>query len=75
MNEPNIKTIRVDDDLDQYQGFFDYGWSRKLERLVKGTRLSEICFDLMVTWKGISEATTLANGRGCNRWHTGFCKS
>ncbi len=59
MADSNSKRIRVDDNLDNYQGFYNHQWSSGLLGLSDNTKLSEICFDLMVTWKGVSEARRL----------------
>ena len=58
MDEPK-KNIRVDDELDSYKGFFDYDWSKNLEKATHGTKFSQAAFDLRVAWKGISEARRL----------------
>jgi len=53
------KNIRVDDELDGYEGFFDHEWAKSLRIAVRQTKLSSACFDLLTTWKGISEARRL----------------
>lgn len=50
------KNIRVDDDLDEYRGFFDHKWSKDFLEVTRLTKLSPAGFDLMAAWKGISEA-------------------
>jgi len=59
MADSKSKIIRVDDNLDNYQGFYDHQWSKDLLALSDKSKLSEACFDLMVTWKGLSDATRL----------------
>ncbi len=49
------KNIRVDDDLDEYKGFYDYRWSKEFLETVKPTKLRSVGFDLLASWKGTSE--------------------
>lgn len=50
------KNIRVDDDLNEYRGFFDHQWSKDFLDTIRPTKLSPVGFDLVAAWKGISEA-------------------
>ena len=53
------KKIRVDDDLDAYESFFDLEWAKSFQIAIRQTKLSSAGFDLLATWKGISEARRL----------------
>ena len=55
MHDPT-KNIRVDDDLDEYKGFFDHHWSDDFLETVRPTKLCPVGFDLLASWKGTSEA-------------------
>ena len=50
------KNIRVDDHLDDYKGFFDPDWGNVLQKVVEQTKILSVGFDLIASWKGISEA-------------------
>lgn len=50
------KVIRIDDNMDSYQSFFDHEWSRNIEKISQSTKLEEPAFDLSATWKGIANA-------------------
>ncbi len=53
------KTIKVDESLDSYNGFFDHDWVRALYSSVQHSRLEEPLFELTSQWKGISNARRL----------------
>ncbi|MEE8113379.1 MAG: hypothetical protein V3T23_03395 [Nitrososphaerales archaeon] len=50
------KNIRVDDDLDEYKGFYNHRWSEEFLETVQPTKLRSVGFDLLASWKGTSEA-------------------
>ena len=51
--------IKLDDDINSYEGFFDHQWAKKFSSLVESTKLSDAAFNLCAEWKGISNARRL----------------
>ncbi|MBA4311254.1 MAG: hypothetical protein C0417_01350 [Chlorobiaceae bacterium] len=54
MSENDIRRIRFDDDLERYQGFFDHQWVKDFEKIIRGSKLDGMVFDLSLEWKAIS---------------------
>ena len=46
------KNIVIDDHLEAYRTFFDHGWAEQIDRVAKGTALSDLVFDLALAWRG-----------------------
>ena len=49
----------VEDDLEAYQGFFDEDWGNDFMKIVRGSKLQEIGFDLACNWQATSNARSL----------------
>src|SRR6266568_6520211 len=48
------KQYFIDPRLDSYQSFFDHAWGREIDRIVSGSPLELIVFDLCAAWKAAS---------------------
>jgi len=46
------RAFYLDDTLDSYKTFLDYGWAQRIDQQTRGTPLEDICFDLQLAWKG-----------------------
>ncbi len=54
MKDNDIRRIRFDDELENYQGFFDHQWAKDFYEVIQGSKLDGMIFDLSLEWKAIS---------------------
>ena len=48
------KNVVTDERLSSYRSFFDREWAHRMNRIVDGTPLDPLIFDLTLSWKGIA---------------------
>lgn len=53
------RTTAVENDLNAYEGFFDEDWGKDFMRILKGSKLQEIGYDLARNWHAASSARSL----------------
>lgn len=53
------KTIKIDENIEHYIGFFDHKWVNELFVIIKDTRMENPILNLTSEWKGISNARQL----------------
>jgi hypothetical protein len=53
------KNLLIDRNYDSYQSFFDHNWAQGIDRLVAGTPLALVVFDLCAAWKAAANTHRL----------------
>lgn len=54
-----VRKIYIEDELSNFEDFFDLNWFKKLSRLVENTRIERIVGNFGVSWWGNARAFTL----------------